>query len=433
LSQRKLTELRQDKERVILVGVELPGRKHRGRLLAELAQLVDTAGGEVVGEIWQRRRRVEPTYFIGTGKAEEIRDLCEELKPDLVVFDNDLTGAQVRNLENLIKVHLIDRSELILDIFAMHAKTAQSKLQVELAQSEYELPRLKRMWTHLSRYEGGIGTRGPGEKQLEEDKRAIRNRIHALKRKLSRIERHREREVSSREAEFTVSLVGYTNAGKSTLLNRLTGTSVSTDNQLFVTLDTKTSLWNLGPTKVLLSDTVGFIRNIPHHLIASFHATLEEVTEADLLLHVVDASDPEAEYMVEVVKNVLEELGCSSKPTILVLNKTDSVKDSVELTILSKSEPRSVAVSAVTGEGLDKLSAMVLKEVESRWDVGVAEFPASNGKLLARLSYRGDVISRSYSDGNVKLRVKLPVREAARLGKEPGVSWKSDVTGKPIL
>jgi GTP-binding protein HflX len=425
LSHNELIDLRQSRERTVLIGVELPGRKYRGRLLSELVQLVDTAGGEVVGEIMQRRRRIDPTYYIGTGKAREIQEMCEQLKPDLVVFDNDLTGAQVRNLEKLINVRVIDRSELILDIFAKHAKTAQAKLQVELAQFEYELPRLKRMWTHLSRFEGGIGMRGPGEKQIEEDKRVIRDHIHVLKRKLSRIEKHREREVSSRQEEFTVSLVGYTNAGKSTLLNRLTGTDVGTNNQLFATLDTKTALWNLGGTNVLLSDTVGFIRSIPHHLIASFHATLEEVTEADLLLHVLDASDTEAEYMVEVVKDVLAELECTSKPTILVLNKTDVVGNPVELTILSKTGPVSVAVSAITGDGLDKLTDMVRHTVESRWDEGTAEFPAADGKLLARLCKAGDVISRSYDGDQVKLHLRLPVREADRLKKQAGVTWQS--------
>lgn len=419
-----MLDLRRQREQVVLVGVELPGRRHRGRLLGELARLVDTAGGDVAGEICQRRARVDPTYYIGTGKARELQELCERVEPDLVVFDNDLTGAQVRNLERLVKVHVIDRSELILDIFVKHARTAQAKLQVELAQFEYELPRLKRMWTHLSRFEGGIGTRGPGEKQLEEDKRVIRNRIHALKRKLSRIEKHREREVSSRREEFTVSLVGYTNAGKSTLLNKLTGTRVATDNQLFVTLDTKTALWDLGGTKVLLSDTVGFIRNIPHHLIASFHATLEEVTEADLLLHVVDASDLEAEYMVEAVGKVLDEMDCASRSAILVLNKIDALTDPVELTILSKTQARSVATSALTGQGLDELAQAVLQEAQSRWDEGTAEFPAGNGKLLGLLCDRGDVISRSYSGENVRLHLRLPVREAARLKAQAGVRWE---------
>ena len=424
MPRNKMKEVRKQRERVVLVGVESPRLRHRGGFLAELAQLADTAGAEVVGKLRQQRSRIDPTYYIGTGKARELQELCARLEPDLVVFDNDLTGAQVRNLEQLITVRVIDRSELILDIFTKHARTAQSKLQVELAQLEYELPRLKRMWTHLSRFEGGIGTRGPGEKQLEEDKRVIRNRIHALKRKLSRIERHREREVSSRQKEFTVSLVGYTNAGKSTLLNRLTGTRVSTDNQLFVTLDTKTALWELSGTKVLLSDTVGFIRSIPHHLIASFHATLAQATKADLLLHMVDASDPDAEQMVEVVKGVLDELGCGSKPTILVLNKIDAMIDRVELTILSKLQSRSVAVSSLTGEGLDKLAEMVLAEAESRWDEGTVEFSAGNGKLLARLCEAGDVISRRYVDENVRLHLRLPIRVAARLKMESGVMWE---------
>jgi GTP-binding protein HflX len=418
----------------VLVGVELPGRKHRGALLAELAQLVDTAGGRVIKELTQRRQRVDPTYYIGTGKVEELRQVCEELKPDLVIFDNDLTAAQVRNLEKVSGVRVIDRSELILDIFALHAKTAQSKLQVELARLEYELPRLKRMWTHLSRFEGGIGARrGPGEKQLEEDKRVIRNSITTLKRKLEKIEKHREREVAARKDEFTVSLVGYTNAGKSSLLNRLTGSDVLVDNQLFATLDTKTALWDLGGTRVLLSDTVGFIREIPHHLIASFHATLAEATEADLLLHVVDASDPEAEHMIATVKKVLDELGCSQKPVVLVVNKMDAVSDPVELTILAKSESRSVAVSAVAGEGLERLTEIVRSEAESHWEEGTAEFSAGDGKLQAHLRDKGDVLFCEYNGDRVKLRLRLPVREAAKLRNRPGLVWEPMVRHGAVL
>jgi len=434
LRRKEPVELSQPKERVVLVGAELPGRKHRGALLSELAQLVDTAGGEVVRELTQRRQRVDPTYYIGTGKVEELRLLCEELKPDLVVFDNDLTAAQVRNLEKAVGVRIIDRSELILDIFALHAQTAQAKLQVELARLEYELPRLKRMWTHLSRFEGGIGARrGPGEKQLEEDKRVIRNSITTLKKKLNRIEKHREREVAARKGEFNVSLVGYTNAGKSSLLNRLTGTHAYSDSQLFATLDTKTALWDLGGTRVLLSDTVGFIRDIPHHLIASFHATLAEVTKADLLLHVVDASDPEAEYMITTVKGVLEELDCSTRPTILVLNKRDIVKDPVELTILAKTEPRSVAVSAVTAQGLETLTEMVRQEAESRWEEGTVEFFAGDGRLQAHLREKGDIISCDYNGDRAKLRLRLPVREAAKLRTRSDIVWEPVTRQQPVI
>jgi GTP-binding protein HflX len=418
----------------VLVGVELPSRRHRGALLAELAQLVDTAGGTVIRELTQRRKRIDPTCYIGTGKVEELRLTCEELKPDLVIFDNDLTAAQVRNLEKATGVRVIDRSELILDIFAMHAKTAQSKLQVELARLKYELPRLKRMWTHLSRFEGGIGARrGPGEKQLEEDKRVIRNNITTLKKKLGKIEKHREREVAARSDEFTVSLVGYTNAGKSSLLNRLTGSDVLVDNQLFATLDTKTALWDLGGTRVLLSDTVGFIRDIPHHLIASFHATLAEVTEADLLLHVLDASDPEAEHMIATVKKVLNELGCSEKPAVLVLNKMDAVSDPVELTILAKVEPRSIAVSAITGQGIKELTEIVRREAETHWEEGTAEFSAGDGKLQAQLREKGDVLSCDYNGDRVKLRLRLPVREAAKLKNRPGLVWEPFSRQRPVL
>jgi GTP-binding protein HflX len=423
------TELSKRRERVVLVGLETPRSVKQFEPLHELEQLVKTAGGEVVGKLYQKRERIVPAYYIGTGKAVQLAELVKEVNAHLVVFDNDMTGAQVRNLEKLIKVRVIDRSELILAIFGEHARSAQAKLQVELAQLEYQMPRLKRMWTHLSRFEGGIGTRGPGEKQLEEDKRVIRNSISHLKRKLGVLERRKEREVARRREEFTASLVGYTNAGKSTLLNALTGSDVVVNDQLFSTLDTKTRLWDLGQgRRALLSDTVGFIRDIPHHLIASFHATLEESTRADLLLHIVDASDPEAEKMIETVESVLAELGCEAQETILILNKTDLLRDKVELGILPRVAHRpgttSVAISAIMGEGLDKLCQRVIEIMEKNWVNADVTLPVTEGRLFALIAEKAEILSREYTDTAVKMRIRIPAREWHKVTQNSSVKYE---------
>jgi len=259
---------------------------------------------------------VDPSHYIGKGKVSQLAELCKDKEIDVVICDDDLAPAQVSNLEKIIDTKVIDRSELILDIFAARAKTAQAKLQVELAQLEYTRPRLKRMWSHLSRIEGGIGTRGPGEKQLEVDKRLVSKRVLTLKKRLAQVTDRRKRQAKSRKEHTTVSLVGYTNSGKSTLMNRLTEAGVLVEDKLFATLDTKTSICDLGNgRKVILSDTVGFIRKLPHHLISSFEATLEEVIWADFLLHVVDVSSPDVIEQVKAANNVLKELDCSKKPS----------------------------------------------------------------------------------------------------------------------
>ena len=285
-----------DQEVAVLVRVILPdGQTTFSDPLEELQGLAETAGAVVVGGMTQRREKPCITTYLGKGKVEELQTLVEFHAADFVIFDNDLSPAQSRNLEKALKVKVLDRTELILDIFATHARTYESRLAVELAQLEYALPRLKRMWTHLSRLKMGVGMRGPGEKQLETDRRLVEKRIHDLKSDLKKIEKRKERQVSSRKDFMKVSLVGYTNAGKSTLMNALTDAGVLAEDKLFATLDTRTRRWRLpswGP--VLLSDTVGFIRDLPHRLIASFKATLEEARQADLLLHVADASNPAA-------------------------------------------------------------------------------------------------------------------------------------------
>src|SRR5207302_2615591 len=342
------------RERAFLVSVALPERPWISTdPLEELHGLATTAGATVVGGLVQRRQTIIPATYIGKGKLDELKEQVQIADADVVIFDNDLSPGQVRNLEKATEVKVLDRSELILDIFATRARSVEARLQVELAQLEYSLPRLKRMWTHLSRYKGGIGLRGPGETQLEEDRRLVALKIRDLKGRLRAVQARKHREVQSRSDEHTVSLVGYTNAGKSTLMNRLTGSDVIVKDQLFSTLDTRTRQWRLADWgRVLLSDTVGFIRDLPHHLIASFKATLEEARQARLLLHVVDASNPHAEEQIQAVVAVLKELGVDGKPTLLVLNKVDRVPDPSFLQVLEKHHPRAVAVSAVMGQGL---------------------------------------------------------------------------------
>ncbi|MFO0937504.1 MAG: GTPase HflX [Gemmataceae bacterium] len=350
------------RERAILVSVSLPQRPWpTDDPCEELRGLATSAGTTVVGELTQKRHEICPPTYIGKGKIGELKDVVENTDADVVVFDHDLSPAQVRNLETAIDRKVIDRSELILDIFATRARTLESRLQVELAQLEYALPRLKNMWTHLSRQQGGgVGMRGPGETQLEEDRRLAGVRIRDLKAKLVEVQARKEREVAGRGTEMTASLVGYTNAGKSRLMSTLTGADVYVADQLFATLDTRTRRWPIPDFgTVLLSDTVGFIRDLPHHLVASFRATLAEARHAKLLLHVVDASSPAAEQQITSVNAVLGELDCAKKPTLLVLNKIDRITDRSKLDVLRAHFPKSVAISGATGEGLRELSDAV--------------------------------------------------------------------------
>ena len=307
----------------------------------------------MVGQLTQRREAPDAATYLGNGKVEELTALAAANDADLVIFDNDLSPGQTRNLEKAIGLKVLDRTELILDIFASRARPHEARLAVELAQLEYAMPRLKRMWTHLSRQKKGVGLRGPGEKQLEEDRRLVENRIKDLRRQLDAIERRKQREVAARRDLMTVSLVGYTNAGKSTLMNALTGADVFVQDALFATLDTRTRRWQLpGWGPVLLSDTVGFIRDLPHHLIASFKATLEEARQADLLLHVADAANPAVYEQIAAAYKVLEEIGIQQKDTLLVINKIDALPDRVRLDGLLSRYPDAVPISARTGFGL---------------------------------------------------------------------------------
>src|SRR3954454_6172793 len=342
-------------EKAFLVSVALPERPWVGAdPLEGLRGPATRAGAKIVGGLCQKRQKINPGTYIGKGKLEELQQQVEATAADVIIFDNDLSPGQIRSLEKATGIKVLDRSELILDIFATRARTPEAKLQVELAQLEYALPRLRKMWTHLGRIEGGIGARGPGETQLEEDRRLVGSRIRDLKARLVEVQARKEREVRSRREEHTVSLVGYTNAGKSTLMNALTGAGVLAEDKLFSTLDTRTRQWPIKEWgRVLLSDTVGFIRDLPHHLIASFKATLEEARQARLLLHVVDASNLQAEEQIKAVNAVLKELGCEDKPTLLVLNKVDCVADPSYLHVLQRHHPRAVAISAASGEGLE--------------------------------------------------------------------------------
>jgi len=420
--QQEREELTVHLERALLVSVALPNRPWvADDPLDELRGLAGTAGAVVVGGLTQKREKIVPGTYIGKGKVEELKALVEAADADVIIFDNDLSPAQVRNLEKTTGVKVLDRSELILDIFASRARSTEARLQVELAQLEYALPRLRRMWTHLSRYKGGIGLRGPGETQLEEDRRLVALRIRDLKNRLTQVQARRSREVESRREEHTVSLVGYTNAGKSTLMNALTGAGVHVEDKLFSTLDTRTRQWRLSDWgRVLLSDTVGFIRELPHHLIASFKATLEEARQAKLLLHVVDASNPTAEEQIQAVNQVLKELGCDKKPTILVLNKVDRLADTSLLHVLQKHHPRAVAISAATGRGLDSLEDAVIEMLSADFTHVEVELSAGNGKVLSYLAAHAEIHRQQFHDNRVLVTCYLP-RHLVRHIQEPDV------------
>ena len=398
-------------ESAILVGVELPKSETARDNLEELAGLVETAGAEVVGLLTQKRQVPDQTTYLGKGKVEQLELMIRATDADVVIFDNNLSPAQIRNLENELKVKVLDRTEVIFDIFSTRAQTHEARLAVELAQLEYSLPRLKRMWSHLSRIKAGVGMRGPGEKQLETDRRLVEKRISDLRGELNQVQRRKEREVAARADRMTVSLVGYTNAGKSTLLNKLTGADVLAEDKLFATLDTRTRRWQLpGWGPVLLSDTVGFIRDLPHSLIASFKATLEEARQADLLLHVADASNPAALDQIKAVYDVLEELGINQKDTILVLNQIDAITEDGALDRLKERYPSAIAISARSGEGLNRLGIAVSEALTHHFLEVDVETDVSNGRLLAALAQHGEVLSRTYSDDRVSIHCRMPRR-----------------------
>ena len=411
-----------DREPAILVGGYMAGDLVTGEQpLEELEELALTAGARIVGRIVQNIKSINPGTFIGTGKAKEIQELAKETKAKCILFDHELTPAQGRNLDELIGVKVMDRTDLILDIFASRARSRMAKVQVGLALCEHRLPRLRRLWTHLEGQKGGIGMRGgAGERQIETDRRILGKQIRDLKEELKEITGRTERMLASRRKEhFLVSLVGYTNAGKSTLMRTLTGEQVLVEDKLFATLDTKTASLALGGgQKALLSDTVGFIRRLPHQLVASFHATLEETRSADLLLHVIDASSPFARDQIQAVEVVLKEIGCGDKPMVMVFNKIDRLDpDQLIASRLMQAEfPNSIEVSALKRIGMDQLKDKVLKAARSSGIPLRLKVHAGDGKALAYLATHFFEEEREYQDEWVLLtgRASEPVFDKIR-------------------
>lgn len=400
-------------ERTLLVGLELPedSKWDHEESLQELGELVKSAGGEVVETTVQRRPKPTAAYYIGPGKANELAALCKAQNIGTVIFNNELSPAQGRNLEKVFERKILDRTQLILDIFAQRAKSKDGKLQIELAQLQYLLPRLTGMWTHLSRQSGGIGTRGPGETQLEVDRRRVTEKIARLERELDEVRRQRGTQRAGRLRQHwpIVSFVGYTNAGKSTLLNRMTHSEVYAADQLFATLDPTTRQFVLpNKQKLLLTDTVGFLKQLPHHLIESFKATLEEVVEADLLLHVVDLSHPLYEQQMEAVQTVLEELHAWGKQMIVVFNKTDRVANPALIELALHKHPGSVAISALTGEGFTELFDEIEHQVKS-WRLKVKlVLPNHLTALVAEMHRTGRVLDISYEGDKIVLTAHVP-------------------------
>jgi GTP-binding protein HflX len=407
------------REKIVLVGVTVPPEREdeTERHLDELALLVDTAGADEAARVLQHRDRPDPATFVGRGKAQQLRELSLAVDADTVVFDDELTPAQSRNLEKILSRTAIDRTAVILDIFAQNASTQEGKAQVELAQLRYRLPRLRGRGVALSQQAGGIGTRGPGETQLEVDRRRLVRRMSRLESDLRRLtdQRRLQRKSRRRSRLATVSLVGYTNAGKSTLLNQLTDAGVLVEDRLFATLDPRTRRLTLpGGETVLLSDTVGFVRKLPHQLVEAFRSTLEVVTESDLLVHVVDSlsSDPEAQ--IEAVRAVLGEIGAGSVPELLALNKGDV---STEAKRLAERHPGSVTVSALTGEGIDSLLMAIGDRLRATGRVLELVVPYERGDILAAVHREGEVLMEHHGEGAARLRVRVDGVGASRFAE----------------
>ena len=384
--------------------------------LSELGLLTDTAGAEPVESVLQRRDRPDPATYIGSGKADELRGLADALDVDVVVFDDELTPAQQRNLEKKLGRDVVDRVALILDIFAQHAHSQEGMLQVELAQLRYRLPRLRGRGVELSQQAGGIGTRGPGETQLEVDRRRIQRRVHKLEAELDRLAKTRatQRKARRRRALPTVSLVGYTNAGKSTLLNRLTRGDALVENRLFSTLDPTTRRLHLAGGEIaLVSDTVGFVRRLPHELIEAFKSTLEEVAQVDMLLHVVDGSAADAEEQIVAVRSVLREIGAADRPEQLVVNKVD-VADPAAVDDLLAAHDGAVAGSVVTGEGVEKLEAVVAGRLRALNPVVELAVPFERGDVIAALHRDGDVLVEVHGERETRVRARIPNADVNR-------------------
>jgi GTP-binding protein HflX len=427
------------------VGILVPGSNVDLRNpLGELALLTESAGARVVDAMIQKRQHLTTNYALGRGKVGEVKERAEANEADVIIFDNDLSPRQIKNLEIALDMKVIDRSELILDIFASRAKTREAQLQVELAQLQYTAPRIRGMWTHLERLAGagggtaagsvgGVGTRGPGERQIEIDRRIVRERISLLRREIAEVDKRKQQEVRSRGDEYTVSLVGYTNSGKSTLMKSLTGVDVYTADLLFATLDTKTVKWELREGRyALLSDTVGFVRDLPHHLVASFRATLEEAIHAHLLLHVVDGSSPRAVQEIEAVNEVLENLGCKDTPQLLIVNKCDlGVHAELEAWLAAR-QPSHVRISALQHQGLEALTDTVLGTIHGGAMALTVAVPHAMGKVLAEFDRWAEVLARRYSETAVELDIRINRKQFEQLrGRYPGFTVLAGDTTPP--
>ena len=415
-----MQELDLKQEKALMVGVihgevdEASAYEH----LEELELLADTAGAVVVGQITQRLKNLTPQFLVGKGKADQIVGQAKELNAQLIIFDDDLTPAQAKNFMNLAdNLKVIDRSALILDIFRQHARSREAKTQVELAHLEYLLPRLTRQWTHLERQMGGIGTRaGMGETQIEIDRRLIRTRISKLKKELIKIDQERIIQSRGRQKFFRVALVGYTNAGKSTLMNALSDADVYVQDQLFATLDTTIRQVDINDShQILLSDTVGFVRKLPHDLVASFRSTLKEVVDADLLLLVLDASSPQVLEHYNTIKNVLEEIAAGDKRSLIVLNKIDLVEDMQVLNQLKQSFPDAVMISALDKLRLDELLKSIQSIMDESFQTVEVDIPFTDGKTISEIQDDMDVLHREYYNEGVRMTIKGPSRKIQKI------------------
>lgn len=398
-----------DREKIVLVGIygspDLPksvAQEH----LDELEMLSNTAGGNCVGKLMQPLERPNRATYVGKGKLKELQSLINQKNADSVIFDDDLTPSQVRNLEKELNKKIIDRSGLILDIFASRARSAASKTQVELAQLQYLMPRLTRYWTHLSRQKGGIGTKGPGETQIETDRRLIGKRISTLKEKLEKLDKQRSTQRKKRSALTRIALVGYTNAGKSTLMNTLTNTNVLAENKLFATLDATSRKHVIDGRDVVISDTVGFIRKLPHNLVESFKSTLDEITEADILLHIVDAGSVVKDDYIKVVKETLEELDCADKTTKLVFNKIDTLEPD-KVSALKATYPDAIYVAAEKGIGIGLLEEELASLMQTQFKDIVLRLPMSEYKWVAKLHKQATILDQYYDDATLVLTVRI--------------------------
>jgi GTP-binding protein HflX len=405
-------------------------RKSLDAHLKELERLADTAGAVVVGVLTQQLDRPHPGTYLGKGKIDELKTMVADRDATLIIFDDELTPSQGKNVEDMVGTRVVDRAELILDIFATRARSSEARMQVELAQLRYTLPRLTRMWTHLEKFRGGIGVRGPGETQLETDRRLINHRIKLLQERLAHVQQNRAVQRQSRASAFKASIVGYTNAGKSSILRGMTGAmDVHVEDRLFATLDPLTREVDLGEnSQVLLTDTVGFIRKLPHHLVASFRATLEETRDADLLLHVVDASHPLWEEQRMVVEQVLGELGVTDQPTLLVFNKMDLLSEEAGLALQERVTalvPNAVFVSTTSEHGLDPLRRALRHAMRARRPVAEIWLHPRDGKMLAEIHQHGEVLEQRSEGEQMVIRARLPERLRGRL-TQAGVDIRTD-------